>query len=52
VFMLRWVHRGVIIFFLGFHVHFWVVLGFSCPFMGGFSAHGFSSMVFYFRLRN
>jgi hypothetical protein len=25
---------------------------FSCPFMGSFSAHGFSSMVFYFRLRN
>jgi hypothetical protein len=25
---------------------------FSCPFMGGFSAHGFLLMVFYFRLRN
>ena len=25
---------------------------FLCPFMGGFLAHGFSPMVFYFRLRN
>jgi hypothetical protein len=25
---------------------------FSCPFMGVFLTHGFSSMVFYFRLRN
>jgi hypothetical protein len=25
---------------------------FSCPLLGGFSAHGFCPMVFYFRLRN
>jgi hypothetical protein len=40
------------IFFSWFSCHFWVVLGFLCPFMGGFSAHGFLPMVFYFRLRN
>jgi hypothetical protein len=31
---------------------FFVLPQFSCPLLGGFSAHGFLPMVFYFRLRN
>jgi hypothetical protein len=31
---------------------FFVLPRFSCPLLGGFSAHGFLPMVFYFWLRN
>jgi hypothetical protein len=35
-----------------FFSSFFMLPRFLCPLLGGFSAHGFLSMVFYFQLRN